>query len=125
MKKIKFKIDSIILKTLIYFTFNKEKLKDIQNQLNSWNYPECFIFFKPKYFDNTKCYFIQDNKSHILYKNNGGLFKFDFINPSRKLLQKRITHKEFLQYHWIKNLNRTNEEFEKWYKIEFGNDSKY
>jgi hypothetical protein len=84
-----------------------EKLAQWHNEFNRWNWPEDLKLFKPKNFDNLKWW---SNDPSV--KNT----KMNHINNPMRIIKQLIGDKECLRWHWLHNLNETNNRFEEWYE---------
>jgi hypothetical protein len=83
---------------------NVETLSRWYNTLNNWEWPDDLIG-KPEFWDNLFDYL--ENKNEVS--------KFVIITPIQNIIEQLIGRKECLRWHHIHNLDRTNDEFEKWW----------
>jgi hypothetical protein len=87
-----------------------EKLAKWHNEFNRWNWPEDLKIFKPKNFDNLPMW------SNDRYrKTQNRKTKMDYIKSPMRIIKQLIGDKECLRWHWLHNLEETNEHFEEWY----------
>jgi hypothetical protein len=84
-----------------------EKLAQWHNEFNRWNWPEDLKIFKPKNFDNLLPW--SNDRFPAKYT------KTHYISTPMNIIEKLIGKKEWLRWHWLHNLNETNEHFEEWF----------
>ena len=84
-----------------------EKLARWANTLNIWEWPED-LQGRPDGWDELP----EIIKNGQEFAPNKYTWSGSIINE----IKKTIGHKEFLRWHWIHNLSKTNEEFETWYE---------
>jgi hypothetical protein len=91
-------------------TPNQNTIARWWNTFNSWRWPDDYPN-KPAGFDDLP------NRRTISDPLRGILpDKFTFITPINRQLRATIGRKKCLRYHHIHNLNRTDEQFEEWWK---------
>jgi hypothetical protein len=87
-----------------------EKIARWANTLNSWEWPDD-LGGKPDGWDSMPSI---ARKGDDFVPN-----KYDWSGSILSRIDKIIGHKEFLRWHHIHNLNRTNEEFETWWNDQY------
>jgi len=88
---------------------NVEKLAQWNSMLNHWKWPEDMPG-KPVGFDKIPEYLQVESKDRGVL-----VTKYDIITPVRNLIENIIGRKECLKWRHLNNLNRTEEQFEKWW----------
>ena len=89
-----------------------EKLARWVCTLNNWEWPED-LEGKPNGWENFSA-ILRDNEA--FFPN-----KYHWVGSIIKGIERIIGKKEVLRWHHIHNLDRTNDEFERWWKSEYEN----
>ena len=89
--------------------FNTEELARIHNILNRWDWPEQ-LGDKPENWDTMR--------DHDYLRDSNEITKHVIITPIMAEIKNIIGLKECLRWHHLNNLDRSNEQFEKWWKKE-------